>query len=96
MTVSLTIELDTAQRDFAERLVRDGAFADVSGVVQAGLEQMMRDDAAVWDNLRPGTMEEIARRMELPRDQWIPLEGDSMFEELLAMIQAKHRGEVAK
>jgi antitoxin ParD1/3/4 len=89
MTVSITIEMDPAQREFAERLVRDGAFADVSSVVQAGLEQMMRDDAAGLDDLPPGTMEEIARRLELPRDQWIPLEGDTMFEDLHAMIQSK-------
>ena len=91
MTVSVTIELDTAQREFAERLVRDGAFADVSGVIQAGLEQMMRDDAAVWDDLPPGTMDEIARRMELPRDQWIPMETDDVFERVRARIHARRK-----
>jgi len=91
MTVSIMIEMDPAQREFAERLVRDGAFADVSSVVQAGLEQMMRDDAAVWDDLPSGTMDEIARRMELPRDQWPEWDMKKLSESVKARLAEKYK-----
>lgn len=88
MTVKIAIELDDTHREFAEKMVADGIYPSVSSVVQAGIEQMMQNDTTPADPLA-GMADEIRRRMELPKDQWIPLEGDTMFDDIRALIRAK-------
>lgn len=88
MTVKIAIELDDTHREFAEKMVADGIYPSVSSVVQAGIEQMMQNDTPPADPLA-GMADEIRRRMELPKDQWIPLEGDTMFDDIRALIRAK-------
>ncbi len=88
MTVKIAIELDDTHREFADKMVADGFYPSVSSVIQAGIEQMMQNDATPTDALA-GMADEIRRRMELPRDQWIPLEGDTLFGDLRALIRAK-------
>ncbi|CAN7506630.1 hypothetical protein LJR235_003450 [Pararhizobium sp. LjRoot235] len=88
MTVKISIELDESHREFAEKMVKDGVYPSISSVVQAGIEQMMLNDEVPADALA-GMADEIRRRMELPKDQWIPLEGDRMFEEVRALIRQK-------
>ncbi|WP_438749856.1 type II toxin-antitoxin system ParD family antitoxin [Pararhizobium sp. O133] len=87
MTVKIDIELDDTHRAFAEKMVADGRYPSVSSVIQAGIEQMMENDAPA-DPLA-GMANEIRRRMELPKDQWIPLEGDTLFSDIRALIRAK-------
>ncbi|WP_426236968.1 hypothetical protein [Pararhizobium sp. DWP1-1-3] len=88
MTVKIAIELDETHREFAEKMVADGFYPSVSSVIQAGIEQMMQNDTVAADPLA-GMADEIRRRMELPKDQWIPLEGDTMFDDIRALIRAK-------
>lgn len=88
MTVKIHIELDDTHREFAEKMVADGIYPSVSSVIQAGIEHMMHNDAVTADPLA-GMADEINRRMELPKDQWIPLEGDTMFDDIRALIRAK-------
>ncbi|MFT2211154.1 hypothetical protein ACLJYM_04630 [Rhizobium giardinii] len=88
MTAKIAIELDDSHREFAEKIVKDGLYPSISSVVQAGIEQMMQNDDVPADALA-GMADEIRRRMELPKDQWIPLEGDTMFEEVRALIRQK-------
>lgn len=88
MTVKIHIELDDTHREFAEKMVADGIYPSVSSVIQAGIEHMMHNDAVTADPLA-GMVDEINRRMELPKDQWIPLEGDTMFDDIRALIRAK-------
>jgi antitoxin ParD1/3/4 len=88
MTVKIHIELDDTHREFAEKMVADGIYPSVSSVIQAGIEHMMHNHAVTADPLA-GMADEINRRMELPKDQWIPLEGDTMFDDIRALIRAK-------
>ena len=88
MTVKIHIELDDTHREFAEKMVADWIYPSVSSVIQAGIEHMMHNDAVTAD-LLAGMADEINRRMELPKDQWIPLEGDTMFDDIRALIRAK-------
>ncbi|HTO29809.1 MAG TPA: type II toxin-antitoxin system ParD family antitoxin [Pararhizobium sp.] len=88
MTVKIDIELDDTHRAFAEKMVADGRYPSVSSVIQAGIEQMMENDAAPAAPLA-GMADEIRRRMELPKDQWIPFEGDTLFSDIRALIRAK-------
>jgi antitoxin ParD1/3/4 len=92
MTVKIAIELDESHREFAEKMVADGLYPSVSSVIQAGIEKMMNDSDDVPADALAGMTDEIRRRMELPRDQWIPLEGDSLFSDVRAFIRAKKAG----
>jgi antitoxin ParD1/3/4 len=88
MTVKIAIELDDTHHKFAEKMVADGIYPSVSSVIQAGIEQMMQNDAVPAEPLA-GMADEIRWRMELPKDQWIPLEGDTLFDDIRALIRAK-------
>lgn len=92
MTVKIAIELDDTHRAFAEKMVADGLYPSVSSVIQAGIEKMMSDSEEVPADAVAGMADEIRRRLELPRDQWIPLEGDSLFSDVRALIRAKKAG----
>jgi antitoxin ParD1/3/4 len=88
MTVKIHIELDDTHREFAEKMVADGIYPSVSSVIQAGIEQMMQNDAIAADPLS-GMADEIRRRMELPKDQWIPWDGDTLFSDIRALLAAR-------
>lgn len=90
MTVKITIELDDTHREFAEKMVADGSYPSVSSVVQAGIEQMMQNDTIPADPLA-GMADEIRRRMELPKDQWIPWDGASLFDEVRSKLAEKYK-----
>ncbi|WP_428427738.1 hypothetical protein [Pararhizobium sp.] len=85
MTVKIAIELDDTHREFAEKMVADGIYPSVSSVIQAGIEQMMHNDA---DPLA-GMADEIRRRMELPKDQWISMQDDNVFDRVRARLAAR-------
>lgn len=69
-------------------MVADGIYPSVSSVTQASIEQMMQNDVVPADALA-GMANEIRRRMELPKDQWIPLEGETLFSDIRALVRAK-------
>ena len=86
MTITSKITLSERHLKFAEQLVEDGSYPSVSSVVEAGMETMMDRETTF---LPPGTMDEIARRMELPRDQWVSMEKNDVFERVRARIRAR-------
>lgn len=88
MTIKIAVELNDDHRAFAEKMVADGLYPSISSVVQAGIEQMMLNDAVPTDALA-GMTDEIRRRIELPRDQWIASDKDTMFDDIRAMIRTK-------
>lgn len=90
MTVKIAIELDDTHREFAEKMVKDGLYPSISSVVQAGIEQMMENDAIPADALA-GMADEIRSRMELPRDQWIPWDGDRLFDDVRSKLAEKYK-----
>lgn len=88
MTVKIAIELDETHREFAEKMVADGLYPSVSSVIQAGIEQMMQNDTITADPLA-GMADEIRRRMELPKDQWISMRDDNVFDRVRARLAAR-------
>ncbi len=88
MNIKTTVTLSERNLRYAEKMVEEGAFLSVSDVIEAGIEQMMLSTQSP-DDAVAAMADEIRRRMELPRDQWIPLQDDTMFEEMRALIREK-------
>ncbi|MBW8321322.1 MAG: hypothetical protein K0M49_00395 [Arenimonas sp.] len=87
MTIKTTIALSEDHLRYAEKLVENGQYPSISSVIEAGLEQMMTTGSE--QDPVSAMADEINRRMELPRDQWISMEGDNVFDDIEAFIQAK-------
>ena len=87
MTIKTTIALSEDHLRYAEKLVETGQYPSVSSVIEAGIKQMMA--AASEQDPVSAMADEINRRMELPRDQWISMEDDTMFDDIEAYIQTK-------
>ena len=92
MTVKISIELDDSHRAFAEKMVADGLYPSVSSVVQAGIEQMMQNETAPADALA-GMADEIRRRMELPKDQWVVWDGEDIRSTIKRRLEAKYKSQ---
>lgn len=88
MTIKTTIALSEDHLRYAEKLVETGQYPSVSSVIEAGLEQMMA--AASEQDLVSAMADEINRRMELPRDQWISMEGDNVFDDVKRRLQERY------
>ncbi|MFS2153154.1 hypothetical protein [Rhizobium sp. Rhizsp42] len=87
MNAKNAVMLSDEDLRYAEKLVEDGRFPSVSDVVKEGLARMRKRDAS--SDPLAGMADEIRRRMELPEDQRIPLEGDTMFDEVRAFIRER-------
>jgi len=79
MTVKSTVSFTDRHHEFAQKKVKEGAFASVSSIVAAGIEQMMQDEAergAALDAMK----EAIKRRMDMPREEWVAMDAaDDLF-----------------
>lgn len=85
MNVKISIELSERQAEFIERKVREGAYASPSDFFAEQVRDVMlaENDASSVDDPVLAMKDEILRRLQLPDDQWIPMdENDSMFEDL--------------
>jgi antitoxin ParD1/3/4 len=73
MNVKISIELPESQLEFAERKVREGAYASVSELVAEQIRDIMLAEEGAASNTDPvaAMADEIRRRMELPDDQWL-------------------------
>ncbi|AYG65366.1 hypothetical protein CCGE531_04705 [Rhizobium sp. CCGE531] len=91
MNVKTEITLSEHHLRLAEKMVEEGAFSSISSLVEAAIEQIEQirhhDDAPA--DAVSGMADEIRRRMELPQDQWIPLKGDTLFDDVRALIRKK-------
>lgn len=90
MNIETTVTLSEEHLQRAEKLVEDGHYPSVSSVVEAGLAQLYGAQDAVSADPLAGMGDEIRRRMELPRDQWISMEEDDLFDRVRERLQ-KHR-----
>lgn len=92
MNVKVSIELPERYLEFAEGMVRDGAYGSISELVEEHLRDLMLAEHDTERPLTPGQRDsvmsmkdEIRRRMESPDDQWLSEEEfDKEFEKLLA------------
>jgi len=78
MTVKTATSFTDRHHAFARKKVEEGSFASVSSVVAAGIEQLMRDEQERQTALE-AMQDTIKKRMQLPRDQWVALDGDDGF-----------------
>lgn len=93
MTIKNTITLSDRYMRYAEQQVEDGQFPSVEKVVEAGLDELMRSA----DGMTPehhdavtAMADVIRERLDTPRDQFIPWDGDSMAERIKAELDAKY------
>lgn len=94
MNVKVSIELPERYLEFAESMVRDGAYRSLSELVEEHLRDMMlvQRDEPTQEQMEAVTAmkDEIRRRMETPEDQWIPMdEHDTMFDDLMRYADEK-------
>ncbi|MBP1859489.1 hypothetical protein [Rhizobium herbae] len=88
MNIKTTVTISERNLRYAEKMVEEGVYPSVSELIEASIEQMMLNRQSP-DDAVANMADEIRQRMELPREQWIPLEGDTMFEEVRALISKK-------
>lgn len=91
MNVKTEITLSERHLRLAEKMVEEGAFPSISSLVEAAIEQIdqITHHDGTPDDVVSGMADEIRRRMELPEDQWIPLKGDTLFDDVRALIRKK-------
>ncbi|MFK0165737.1 hypothetical protein [Rhizobium sp. NPDC090279] len=87
MNIKTEITLSEYHLRLAEKMVEEGAFPSISSLVEAAIEQI--DQIKHPGDAVSGMADEIRRRMELPEDQWIPLKGDTLFDDVRALIRKK-------
>ena len=88
MTIKTTIALSEDHLRYAEKLVENGHYPSISSVIEAGLEQMMA--AASEQDPVSALADEINRRMELPRDQWISMDDDNVFDDVKRRLKERY------
>jgi antitoxin ParD1/3/4 len=94
MNVKVSIELPERYLEFAEGMVRGGAYGSLSELVEEHLRDLMlaQRDEPTQEQMDAVTAmkDEIRRRMESPEDQWIPMdENDTMFDDLMRYADEK-------
>ncbi|MGV8936166.1 MAG: ribbon-helix-helix domain-containing protein [Allorhizobium sp.] len=89
MNVKTTVTLSEDHLRYAEKLVADGRYPSISSVIEAGLDQMSASEPE--SDPVAGMADEIRRRMELPRDQWIPWDGNEVMQSILARLAARNK-----
>jgi antitoxin ParD1/3/4 len=88
MTIKTTVTLSESTLREAEALVERGEFASLSQLLEEGARQLILQRQDTHDPVA-GMADEIRRRMELPRDQWISMKDDDLFDRVRARIKAR-------
>lgn len=93
MNVKNTITLSDRYMRYAERMVEDGQFPSIEKVVEAGIDELMRADELTPEQHDAVTRmgEEIRRRLETPRDQWISMDEDNLFDRVKARLEERRK-----
>jgi len=87
MNVKTTVTLSDEDLRFAEELVEAGRFPSVSDVIGEGLARLRLEESD--SDPVAGMADEIRRRMELPRDQFINMEDDDLFERVRKRLNSR-------
>jgi antitoxin ParD1/3/4 len=90
MNVKTTVTLSDEDLRFAEELVEAGRFPSVSDVIGEGLSRLRLEESD--SDPVAGMADEIRRRMELPRDQFLPWDGEVIAKRIKERL-AQKRGE---
>ncbi|WP_245507091.1 hypothetical protein [Rhizobium sp. PP-CC-3G-465] len=89
MNVKKTVTLPDHVLHYAERLVEEGRYPSIDSVLAASLEDMMQSHE---NDPLTGMADELHRRMALPRDQWIAMDEDDLFDRVRERLAARSRG----
>ena len=93
MNVKNTVTLSDRYLQYAERLVEDGQFPSVEKVIEAGIDSLIQADpvpAGPYDPLA-GMTDEIRRRLQTPRDQFVPWDGEAMAQRVKERLDDKYK-----
>ena len=88
MTIKTTIALSEDHLRYAEKLVENGQYPSVSSVIEAGIKQMIAAESE--QDPVSAMADEINRRMELPRDQWISMDDDNVFDDVKRRLKERY------
>lgn len=91
MNVKNSFTLSDRYLRYAERMVEDGQFPSVEKVIEAGIDSLMQADPAPGGESDPllAMKDEIRRRMETPREEFLPWDGEAMAERIKAKLKLK-------
>jgi antitoxin ParD1/3/4 len=93
MNVKNSFTLSERALRLAEKLVEDGQFPSVEKVLETGIDSLLRDEeSSAHEDPLIGMKDEIRRRAELPRDQWVSMDKDNLFDRVRARVDAKYQG----
>ena len=92
MTIKMTVNLPDHVLHYAEQLVEQGSYPSLDSVLAASVEDMMRSHEGAQNDPLAGMTDELHRRMALPRDQWIAMDEDDLFDRVRKRIAARSRG----
>jgi antitoxin ParD1/3/4 len=81
MTVKTSLSFTDRHHRYIVEKVEEGVFASSSAAVAAAIERMMEDERERNAALA-GLTQEIRRRTETPREDFVDLDGDRMFDDL--------------
>jgi antitoxin ParD1/3/4 len=93
MNIKNTITLSDRYMRYAEQRVEAGQFPSIEKVVEAGLDELMRADEMTpeQNDALDAMADEIRRRIETPRDQFVAWDGEAMAERVKAKLEARYK-----
>lgn len=94
MNVKNTITLSDRYLRHAEKLVEDGQFSSIDKVVEAGIDELIRADELTPEQNDAVTRmgDEIRRRLDGPREDFIPWDGEALANRIKAKLDDKYEG----
>jgi antitoxin ParD1/3/4 len=92
MNVKNSFTLSERSLRLAEKLVEDGQFPSIEKVLEAGIDSLLREEeSSTHGDPLLGMKDEIRRRADLPRDQWLPWDRDEMANRIKARLDEKYK-----
>lgn len=89
MTVKTSLSFTDRHHRYLTQKVGDGVFASSSAAVAAAIEQMIEDERE-RDTALAAMAVEIRHRAGTPREEFVDLAEDSMFDDLRAKMRREY------
>lgn len=88
MTVKSTVSFTDKHHEFAAQKVKEGAYASVSSVIAAGIEQLMQEEAEREAALK-AMQKTIQMRMQTPESDWAEFDEETFLTDAEAHLNQK-------
>ncbi|OJF90417.1 hypothetical protein [Pararhizobium antarcticum] len=85
MNIKTTVTLSERNLRYAEKMVEEGAYPSLSDLVEASIEQMILNTRSS-DDAVSDMADEIRKRLELPRDQWVKWDGKKLLDNIKSRL----------